>query len=729
MLCVLSIVLASVLVVQRPSGAALQAPHLVIPASPVQPGGMTFDPITGDLFGTQPFSNSVFVIPKTSGTIFGQHVSANVEVTLDAATGLDQPADVVFDPQGNLYISNAGFSDSITVIGRSDTTVFGQSVSANVAVSLTAATNTITPVGMAFDSHGNLFVEGQNDDGWLSVIAAVDGTLFGQSVSANHTTRLTAMTGVNDTSTSVVIDTAGDVLVGLGDSVRILPASTGTRYGTALTANVATDVAGTTSTGTSPANDVIGMVLNAAGDLFYVNQSDATVGVVPGPDTNSIYGQSVSPNVATVLTTTTSGLGLPTGAAIDTDGNFFVADSAFKGNSPFLYVIAATSTTVFGQTFPANVMTGWTSSALLHFPGGVTSDSQGNVFVIDHALGEVIVYPSRTGSLFGQDVTAGVPVALNASASPQLNSGISIDAQGNLFLADDANDEVRVLPRASGTLFGQSVNANSLTVLSAATGLSSPTSLAFDPNGNLFIGNMSGDAQVTVLPAVSGTIYGQSVVANTSTALAAVSTIGRASAMAFDPQGNLVILDSDGPTNAWVLPATTGTFFGQAVTANTVTEFQILSNVDSATAVMFDAAGNLYYASISQNSNSSVGETISILSKNSGTFYGQGVTPNVPTVLVSGNSDIFTRSMTLDPQGNLFFTSISGLWELDGPSVAPAPAVTAATLAATGTPLFLGTGAGLLLLLLGVVVMTRSRRKVFSSRCHLDSELLHKINR
>jgi DNA-binding beta-propeller fold protein YncE len=185
MLCVLAIVLASVLVVQRPSGAALQAPHLVIPASPVQPGGIAFDPITGDLFGTQPFSNSVFVIPKTSGTIFGQHVSANVEVTLDAATGLDSPADVVFDPQGNLYISNAGFSDSITVIGRSDTTVFGQSVSANVAVSLTAANNKITPVGMAFDSHGNLFVEGQNSDGWLSVVAAADGNLAdGESTDA-----------------------------------------------------------------------------------------------------------------------------------------------------------------------------------------------------------------------------------------------------------------------------------------------------------------------------------------------------------------------------------------------------------------------------------------------------------------------------------------------------------------------------------------------------------------
>ncbi len=72
--------------------------------------------------------------------------------------------------------------------------------------------------------------------------------------------------------------------------------------------------------------------------------------------------------------------------------------------------------------------------------------------------------------------------------------------------------------------------------------------------------------------------------------------------------------------------------------------------------------------------------------------------------------------LTLDPQGNIFFTSLSGLWELDGPRVAPAPAVTVATLAATGTPLLLGTGVGLLFLLLGVVVMTRSRRKVFSSR-------------
>ncbi len=85
--------------------------------------------------------------------------------------------------------------------------------------------------------------------------------------------------------------------------------------------------------------------------------------------------------------------------------------------------------------------------------------------------------------------------------------------------------------------------------------------------------------------------------------------------------------------------------------------------------------------------------------------------------------------LTLDPQGNLFFTSLSGLWELDGTRVVLVPAVTMATVAATGTPLSLGTGVGLLLLLLGVVVMTRSRRKVFSSRCHLDSELLHKINR
>ena len=74
--------------------------------------------------------------------------------------------------------------------------------------------------------------------------------------------------------------------------------------------------------------------------------------------------------------------------------------------------------------------------------------------------------------------------------------------------------------------------------------------------------------------------------------------------------------------------------------------------------------------------------------------------------------------LTLDPQGNLFFTSLSGLWELDGPRVAPAPApaVTVATVAAIGTPLSLGTGVGLLLLLLGGVVMTRSRRKAFSSR-------------
>ena len=47
--------------------------------------------------------------------------------------------------------------------------------------------------------------------------------------------------------------------------------------------------------------------------------------------------------------------------------------------------------------------------------------------------------------------------------------------------------------------------------------------------------------------------------------------------------------------------------------------------------------------------------------------------------------------------------------------------MTMATVAAIGTPLSFGTGVGVLPLLLGVVVMTRSRRKAFSSRYHLDA--------
>ena len=110
------------------------------------------------------------------------------------------------------------------------------------------------------------------------------------------------MTGTNDTATGIVVDAAGDVLVGLSNAIRILPASTGSRFGTNLQANVATDLTGNGPGMTgAPPNDVVGLALDSAGDLFYANSSTPSIGIIPA-STGTLFGQSVLLGVPTTLT-------------------------------------------------------------------------------------------------------------------------------------------------------------------------------------------------------------------------------------------------------------------------------------------------------------------------------------------------------------------------------------------------------------------------------------------
>ncbi len=93
--------------------------------------------------------------------------------------------------------------------------------------------------------------------------------------------------------------------------------------------------------------------------------------------------------------------------------------------------------------------------------------------------------------------------------------GLAFDAAGNLYIAN-GDGAIYVLPTTSGTLFGQSVSADTVTTIAA--GLGEPTDLAFDPAGNLYIANYEGT--ISVLPETSGTLFGQSVSADTVAAVA-----------------------------------------------------------------------------------------------------------------------------------------------------------------------------------------------------------------
>jgi sugar lactone lactonase YvrE len=251
----------------------------------------------------------------------------------------------------------------------------------------------------------------------------------------------------------------------------------------------------------------------------------------------------------------------------------------------------------------------------------VAFDPAGNLYMSDYT-GQVQVLPRKTGTLFGQSVTAGTVTTL---ATLENVPGITFHA-GDLFMTDQTAGTISVLAPRAATVFGTPVAADTVTTI--ASGLGAPLGIAFDARGDLYVANQTG---VSVLPAFSTTLYGQPVVRNTLVQLTATAALTPATStlpgpafLAFDRAGGLFVSDVAGGTVS-VLPAASGTVFGQAVTAGTLST--VLSGVFQPTGIALDSSGNLFV---------SVPGNVDLLPAATGTVDGQSVTADTLTSAAVG---------------------------------------------------------------------------------------------
>ncbi len=278
----------------------------------------------------------------------------------------------------------------------------------------------------------------------------------------------------------------------------------------------------------------------------------------------------------------------------------------------------------------------------LNEPTGLAFDQAGNLYIANIGDGTISVLPKTSGTLFGRSVTADTAARIVSGLSEP--DAVAFDPAGNLYIADYVDSTVLVFPRTSGTIFGHSVTADTVTTI--ASGLDNPDGLAFDPAGNLYIANLYAGT-VSVLPKSGGTLFGQSVSADTVATIA--STGDTAAGLAFDPAGNLYVADEEGGTVS-VLPKTSGTLSGHSVTADTLAT--IVSGLNGPAGLAFDQAGNLYIAIIGDG-------TISVLPKTSGTLFGHSVSADTVATVAAGLSDPIevTLEPAFDQAGNLYIAN------------------------------------------------------------------------
>src|SRR5579875_1250283 len=175
-------------------------------------------------------------------------------------------------------------------------------------------------------------------------------------------------------------------------------------------------------------------------------------------------------------------------------------------------------------------------------------------------------------------------------------TALTVDAHGNVLVADTGNDRIRVIAGSTGTFYGQAMAKGDIYTiagdgktgysgqggLGTAAAIGAANGLAVDSDGNVLIAD-TGNNRILVLAAKTGTFYGKAMTTGHLYLLGGnggdgyagdggVATAAKFAApagVAADPAGNVVTADT-GNNRIRVIAGSTGTFYGVAMTAGDV---------------------------------------------------------------------------------------------------------------------------------------------------------------
>jgi uncharacterized protein YjiK len=527
------------------------------------PEGVAVD-AAGNMYIADSGNNRVRKV-STSGTITTVAGNGSYGFSGDGGpatnASLSYPTGVAVDAAGNLYIADRNnsrvrrVSTSGTITTFAGTGMFGFSGDGGPATGAMLH----NPYGVAVDTAGNLYIADYfnsrvrkvSTSGMITTVAG--NGFFGSSGDGGPATSASL-----SYPSSVAVDAAGNVYIADTYNSRVRKVSSSGTI-TTVAGNGTSGFSGDGGPATSARlRDPQGVAVDAAGNLYIADSSNNRVRKVSASGTITTIAGTGSPGFfGNGLPGTRAFLYGPSGVAVDTAGNLYIADSS--NNRVRKVSTSGTITTVAGNGSSGHWGDGGTATnAGLASPWGVAVDAAGNLYIADsdnHRVRKVsmsgtITTIAGTGSYgFSGD---GGP-ATNASLA--FPTGVAVDAAGNVYIADSDNHRVRKVSM-SGTI--TTVAGSGPTGYSGggysgdggpATGatLNNPYGVAVDTSGSLYIADTYNSRVRKV--STSGTIT--TIAGSTTQGLSGDGGPATDAGLAFpygvavDSAGNVYIADTD----------------------------------------------------------------------------------------------------------------------------------------------------------------------------------------
>jgi sugar lactone lactonase YvrE len=296
-----------------------------------------------------------------------------------------------------------------------------------------------------------------------------------------------------------------------------------------------------------------GVAVDASGNVYIPDGNNNRLRMVsPTGTITTIAGTGTAGYTGDGSAATNAELKNPTGVALDASGNIYIADGGNNvirkiNGSGIITTIAGTGTAGFSGDG------GLATNATLDFPCCVAIDKNGNVLIadllnqrirkIDHTSTNINTIAGNGTSGFSGDGAA----ATNAELANPF--GVAVDNSGNVYIADQFNDRVRMVTNT--TKFISTIAGNGTASYSGDNGpataaeLDRPFSLSLDGFGDIYVADYSNNRirRIDIGDSIF-TVAGTGVAGFSGDGGPALSAdLKGPSGITIDPLGNLYISD------------------------------------------------------------------------------------------------------------------------------------------------------------------------------------------
>jgi sugar lactone lactonase YvrE len=592
------------------------------------------------------------------------------------ATAIDITGAVAADNTGGFYISNSQQNKIYRV--AKDGSI---SLTAGVGTGgfsgdggLATAAQLKGPSGIAVDSAGNLYIVDKDNNRIRKVTTAgIISTVAGGGTS-KYSDGLPATAAQLKGPSGIAVDSTGNLYIVDKDNNRIHKVTAAGIIST-VAGGGTSSLPGDGGQATAVRLEPNSIAVDSAGNIYFAEErkhrirkvtSEGIINTVAGNGNNGNYGFGGYRGDGGLATA--AQLGMPSGVAVDSAGNLYIADAgghqSEQDKLAFNRIRKVTSdgiiSTVAGNANPDYGRDGGTATEA-HFDqlNSVAADSAGNLYIADLSRIRKVTSKGTISTVAGRSLGLGDggPATSAKLYSP---SGVALDSAGNLFIADTESQRIRKVTKTGiiSTVAGSGIKGyNGDEGPATAAQLNKPFGVAVDSAGNLYIADTGNDLirKVTRKGIIStmaggGTISCEGRICQSDGGPATAARLYKPSGVVLDSAGNLYITEFD---NKRIYKVTTEGIISMVASSLLPAPNNYTAGDDPEDfcplGVAVDSAGNIYIADLALNriqKITSAGAISTVAGFSGFSFKGDGLQS---AAMLRG-----PRGMAVDSSGNIY---------------------------------------------------------------------------